>query len=115
MMLVIVVFCTACVDPFWAANLEKEFREGKGMKIGEIESDSYHPNGGFWIMLQPELAKKLRAPDSDEFKRFLNDRVQQDEMVSGRKYCQFGYELSPMYWYHGIYAELSGICLSVKQ
>ena len=76
-----------------------------GMKYG------LHPRGGFDVMLQPALADKLHAPDSEEFLKFLNDRLLKDELATGHRYCEFGYKLNSMYWYKGEFANFNATCL----
>lgn len=106
------LICAAC-DPFWAAKQERVFRESGWIDIGHLaQNDEFHPNGGFYIRMQPDLAVKLHVTEREEFLKFLDARLKIDEQAMGHTYCQFGYMLSPMYYYHGIFAELSGICLA---
>lgn len=109
MVLLSAVACTACT---WAYDLKKEFRKEGGMLISPITNEpKFHPNGGFAILLSPDFATGTHAPNGPEFLKALNERLRKDEESMGHKYCQFGYKLSPMFWYHGVYAELSGVCL----
>jgi len=109
------IIATACLACSNLGVIEKELNEEGGMRIRPMDPDyqpQLYPRGGFWITLQTDLAERLQAPEGVEFLKFLDERLKRDEQAMGHKYCQFGYKLSPMFFYKGVFASLIGICLT---
>jgi hypothetical protein len=47
---------------------------------------------GFVVYMTKENAERMNAPNSEEFKRLLAERVVQKEAAIGQKICQRGYK-----------------------